>query len=315
MKNKIYNLGIAAAATVMMGAMFKMMHFPGAALLILAGVALLLFGFLPAGLKSSYKASSAEGSGLLSVVTWITAFVIFVSMVFKILHWPFAGTMMLIAIPFPFVVFLPVYLFTAGKNRNHSILDPVFVLMLLVLFSVSSALLAVSVTRYSLNEGLLMGKQYRTLGQSVEVLQHDDNERLPGELKLKAAAVQLYADECIHILLKADGSSYEEWVSNPFQVTRGDNRFIAAEVLLSDKGNSMAEQLAREINEFCTAIEKTAMNKQLAGSARKFYGIESQSTDLRSWSEETFSNVFLTWAILRLESIKANTALLRMASL
>jgi hypothetical protein len=187
--------------------------------------------------------------------------------------------------------------------------------MLLVLFSVSSALLAVSVTRYSLNEGLLMGKQYRTLGQSVEVLQHDDNERLPGELKLKAAAVQLYADECIHILLKADGSSYEEWVSNPFQVTRGDNRFIAAEVLLSDKGNSMAEQLAREINEFCTAIEKTAMNKQLAGSARKFYGIESQSTDLRSWSEETFSNVFLTWAILRLESIKANTALLRMASL
>ncbi len=52
------------------------------------------------------------------------------AMLFKIMHWPGAGYVLRVSLPFPFVVFLPVFLAAASKNRNFNIYNTIAVLFL-----------------------------------------------------------------------------------------------------------------------------------------------------------------------------------------
>ena len=61
-------------------------------------------------------------------------------MLFKIQHWPGAGKLLMIALPFPYVVFLPVFLAVTSRNKSFSINNTVFVLFLLAGISVFSVL-------------------------------------------------------------------------------------------------------------------------------------------------------------------------------
>ena len=110
MKQKIYILGIVSAMVLITGAMFKVQHWPGAGVLITAGTVLLLTVFLPAALINHYRVNGNKQYKLLYITIYVTCFVVFTAMLFKIQHWPFAGYLVLIGVPFPFVVFLPVWL-------------------------------------------------------------------------------------------------------------------------------------------------------------------------------------------------------------
>jgi hypothetical protein len=144
MKTKTYITGLITTTLVFLGATFKVMHWPGAGKLLTTGIIFLLFIFLPPALISGYKGEGRKESLSLYIVTYITCLVTFASMLFKIMHWPGAGILLIIAIPFPFVVFLPVYLYITGKNESHNIYNTVAVLFLLVVFSSLTALLTLN---------------------------------------------------------------------------------------------------------------------------------------------------------------------------
>ena len=55
MKNKIYIIGLLSSMFIITGAMFKIMHWPGAGISLILGIALLCSVFLPAATISSYK--------------------------------------------------------------------------------------------------------------------------------------------------------------------------------------------------------------------------------------------------------------------
>ena len=147
MKQKIYILGVITTLIVFIGAIFKVNHMPGAGVMLTLGLLTMVFIFLPAALINHYKSEESNHNLLLYIVTYLTCFVIFISMLFKIQHWPFAGVMFTIALPFPYVIFLPVFLIVTAKNKNFNIYNTVFVLLLLALNSVFSALLALNVQK------------------------------------------------------------------------------------------------------------------------------------------------------------------------
>ncbi len=144
MKNKTYITGLITTALALLGVSFKILHFPGANILLTAGIIFLLFVFLPPALISGYKGEGRRESLPLYVVTYITCLITFTAMLFKIQHWPGAGWLLLVSIPFPFVVYLPTYLYITGKNESHNIYSTVSVLFLLVIFSSLTALLALN---------------------------------------------------------------------------------------------------------------------------------------------------------------------------
>ena len=156
MKQKIYTLGVLTSIIVVAGSLMKMFHFPGAGMTLMAGIAMLLLVFLPAALISHYRNGDNRARKGLYIVTWLTCFVVFTSMLFKVLHWPYAGVALMVALPFPYVVFLPFFLAVTKRDTGTSIHDTVSVLFLLAGVSVFSALLSLNVSRQRIDDKLIM---------------------------------------------------------------------------------------------------------------------------------------------------------------
>src|SRR5512133_645826 len=147
MKQKIYLLGMITVMITVLGVMFKVSHYPGAAILLVTGVTVMVMVFIPTALRNHFKSEEAGHNLSLYIVTWLTCLVVFAGMLFKILHWPLAGYLMIIALPFPYVVFLPVFLTVTGRNKNFDINNTVYILFLLSAISVISLLLALNVSK------------------------------------------------------------------------------------------------------------------------------------------------------------------------
>jgi len=145
MKQKIYILGLITTALIITGSLLKINHWPGAGPLLILGIALLVLVFLPLALRNHYRTEGNRKNLALYIVTWLTCLVVFGAMLFKIMHWPGAGKALMIALPFPYVVFLPVFLAVTAKTKSFSIYNTVYILFLLAGISVFSALLALNV--------------------------------------------------------------------------------------------------------------------------------------------------------------------------
>ncbi len=128
--------------------------------MITAGTLILVLIFFPAALINNYKAEGNNQNRLLYIVTYITCFVVFIGMLFKIMHWPYAGIALLIALPFPYIVFLPVFLIVTSKNKNFNIYNTVFVLLLLALNSVFSGLLSLNVSKETIDDSYNISRNY-----------------------------------------------------------------------------------------------------------------------------------------------------------
>ncbi len=84
-------------------------------------------------------------------------------MLFKVMHWPGAGKALMIALPFPYVVFLPVFLAVTAKDKSFSIYNTVYVLFLLAGISVFSALLALNVSKEKIDDSMGLSRSYNRL--------------------------------------------------------------------------------------------------------------------------------------------------------
>ena len=179
MKQKIYILGLLTVLVVFTGLVFKVNHFAGAGILLITGFVIFVLVFLPIALRNHYKAEGTRQSLLLHIVIWLTCFVVFTGMLFKILHWPFAGTMLTISLIFPYVVFLPAFLVTTSKNKNFNIYNTVFVLLLLTATSVLSALLSLNVSAARIRDSYNLSSHYTMLKRFwTSFLQVIQNPRL-----------------------------------------------------------------------------------------------------------------------------------------
>lgn len=167
MKQKIYMLGLATVILISLGILFKLNHWAGAGIMLTLGITVLVLVFTPAALVNSYKADAEKGKGLLYFVTWLTVLVVFAAMLFKIQHWPWAGVLMMISIPFPFVVFLPVFLISVKGRKDQSIYDTVSVLILLMIVSCFTVLLGLNVSKDRIIGSLGLMSNYN---RSEEVL-------------------------------------------------------------------------------------------------------------------------------------------------
>lgn len=228
MKQKIYILGLISAMILSTGVIFKMEHWPAAGIMITAGTLLLVLLFFPAALKNNYKAEGNSQNRLLYIVTYITCFVVFIGVLFKIMHWPYAGVALSIALPFPYIVFLPVFLIVTSKNKNFNIYNTVFVLLLLAMNSVFSGLLSLNVSKETIDDSYNISRNYNKVGAAMA--------QLP--VIINGSAVNQKIDEIIKItndyqdlILKHEGMTREQWKKDPGNLVRPDNVNTAASIL------------------------------------------------------------------------------------
>ena len=120
MKKSVYYPGIACTILMLFGCMFKIMHWPGASVTLTVSILLFCFYFLPAALVNSYKSQETPKYKTLHIITFIVFSICMMGVLFKVMHWPGAGAFLIIGLPLPFVLFLPVYLYSTKDEKKEN---------------------------------------------------------------------------------------------------------------------------------------------------------------------------------------------------
>jgi hypothetical protein len=307
MKQKLYIFGLINSLIIFTGIIFKVNHFPGAGILLTIGLVTFSVFFIPAALISNYR-NSENKSPALYFVTWLTCFVVFTAMLFKIQHWPGAGIALTIAIPFPYVVFLPVFLAVTSKIRNFSIYNTVFVLLLLALNSVFSALLALNVARSRIDDSLNLSMNYNKI---EPVLMRLPVEQAQNPVSQKIDAVLSTINEYRDLILKQEGISRSQWISNPQTLWRPDARGVAAIPLYNSNEYKPGERLETGLKDLIAELDKL-QGESLSGSAAIF-NYEQSPKNEQSWGSRTFGDINLSWALTYLDGLEVNLRMLKLS--
>ncbi len=308
MKQKIYIFGVITVLVIFAGTVFKINHLAGAGILLTTGLAAMVLYLLPVALNNNYKAEGTGKNLPLYVVTWITCFVVFTAMLFKIMHWPFAGTLVTIALPFPYVVFLPVFLIVTTRNKNFSIYNTVFVLMLIVFNSVFSGLLSLNVTRNRIGDSFNLSGNYTRF----EVILNLIPDKMPDNLVVKKInEVLKTVDNYQEIIMKQEHISSEQWINNPETILKPDSKGIAARALLDSGDRPEGTELLNGLKSLVKSMEITPGYAELAKQAPLIFDIVSPTGREEDWYSWKFKDNNLSWVLIYLDGLETNLKMIR----
>ena len=306
MKQKMYILGIVTVLIIFAGTVFKVNHWPLAGFMIVIGLLTLVLVFLPIALIDHYKAMGNRENLLLHIVTWLTCFVVFTGILFKIMHWPFANTILTVALIFPYVVFLPVFLVTTSKDKNFNIYNTVFVLLLLATNSVLSALLSLNVSAERINDSYNLSRQYIQVGKVLDQLPANDSK---SRIVLKIDEVLKVADEYKSLILKFEGMTPEQY-NYAGDLLRPDLRGAAVQALSTTGNAKLGEKLDNSLKELIKEIENTPGCNELTKAIPVILDLNPQNEDepLLIWHNITNT---LSWTLIYLEGLETNLKMIK----
>jgi hypothetical protein len=134
MKNLMKISGIISTILVTFGALFKIEHWPGGGILVSLGYLVLLTTFLPSLMYVLYSENKAGSNRFVYISGFMGFFVFFLSLLFKIQHWPGAGILMGLGILLICLFFLPALLNKFIRESEDRIYIPIIYLGIACLF-------------------------------------------------------------------------------------------------------------------------------------------------------------------------------------
>ncbi|OQX98666.1 MAG: hypothetical protein B6I20_10805 [Bacteroidetes bacterium 4572_117] len=142
MKKSIYIIGIICLSITLLATLFKVGHLQGAGVLLTVGLGGLTFAFLPLAFAKLLKSTDDKLLKLVYAAAFISFSVNFIGMLFKILHWPGAGILMVVGIPLPFILFLPAYITYHNKRKLKTDINFSAIILFMIYVGVFTSLLA-----------------------------------------------------------------------------------------------------------------------------------------------------------------------------
>jgi len=123
MKNTMKISGIAGTVLLGFAALFKVMHWPAASVMLITGVALLALVFLPSALGVLWKETHNPKRLFLFISAFLAFFFLFAGVLFKVMHWPGAAIALSISVLSAVLFFIPAltvdrFRDPEGKNKR-----------------------------------------------------------------------------------------------------------------------------------------------------------------------------------------------------
>ena len=132
MKNVMIRSGAFTAICFTAGILFKLMHWPGAAALQLASIAVFSFLFLPILFLFKTKEVDLRSQKIIIGIATVFCFMFGMSTLFKLMHWPFANILWLSCLGILLFVFLPLFFFTGIRNAETKVNTIISSILILV---------------------------------------------------------------------------------------------------------------------------------------------------------------------------------------
>lgn len=118
MRRTMHITGITAATLLLLGSIFKIQHWPGAAAMYILGAAALCFLFMPLFLTVRIKEKPGKLITISNIIGALGAAMLCIGILFKIMHWPFANILMNLGGFSLMLIFLPIYLYNGYKPKQ-----------------------------------------------------------------------------------------------------------------------------------------------------------------------------------------------------
>lgn len=131
MKKLMIVSGIFAGMVFSSGIVFKFAHWPGASALIVVAILTLSLVFLPLYFTLKIQEKEETKDKVLTGLTSLVCIGISLSVLFKVMHWPYANALGLVSLFILMLLFLPVYFITGIRNpdtKMNTILSSVLII-------------------------------------------------------------------------------------------------------------------------------------------------------------------------------------------
>jgi len=315
MKKLQYIYGILTVILVFLGVTFKVQHWPGASVMLVLGITCLLFLFMPAALIDNYRHEGSAKNRWLYIVGYLTTLVVLGGSLFKIMHWPGAGVVILIALPFPFVVFLPVYLYITSKIENFDLTKTVLVLFLMAHLSAFSALLALNVSKNVLDSSLLLTRTGIEMQAGLEKVVNADLA-VPEAVRGRGVELLAAIEECQRVILLGTGDSPQSFAQDVFSLQNKDSQNMGWKAGGFEEPGSAGEKMLMAMRNFKSELANSNPSPSLKSLADKLLCTEEASDENPAMYDYTLEanllSQHLTWVMDYLEGLKQNTMILQM---
>jgi hypothetical protein len=321
-KNKLaINLSaLVGGISLMLGVLWKIMHWPGSAMLLLIGWSLLLLVYLPLLLFSKIKETDDKAEKN-SYVLGVIALIIFeLATMFKFMHWPGAGPMLLVGSFLLIAVFLPI--FTRIKMQKNKLNAGQFTFLITiamyatVLTSLLSINVSVPVLQHFVNEENTNAKliayfknkkEKATVSDSLSQLTAGQYAQIQNSAdKIKTLVNELKTD-LIAKVEHLDQQAATGYISHPNDLRRIDNYDLVNAELFGPNGNPKLKSLKTELSNFKNTVLEVLGDTSLSALFDTSDKPHGEST--RSWEELRFRNNFLIGALNQLSEIERNVLL------
>jgi len=206
------------------------------------------------------------------------------------------------------VVFLPVFLITTSKNKNFNIYNTVFVLLLLMLNSVFSALLGLTVSRERIMDSYSLSKNYNKVEVVLDQLP-DLNAKSPVCLKINDALE--IVNEYKNLILHSEGLSVEEWENNPGNLLRPDSRQAAVKALSTTGNSIVGTELDNSLKNLVKEIKNTPGYEELAETVPAILDLELQDGGESALKFYNLADNNLVWVLVYLDAIETNLKMIK----
>lgn len=306
MKQKIYILGLVTAMIVFLGTLFKVNHWPGAGILLMSGILILVFVFLPLALVNSFKAEGNKSNRLLYIVTWLTALVVFIAMLFKVQHWSWGGYLMLVSIPFPFLVFLPVFLLVTSRNKEHNIYTTVYMLFFLVILSCFTVLLALNVSKEKIAESLGIARNYTTAEKAADNLTVRHQSSIDQKIDELISLTEQYRS----LYLEYYGITDVQWKSDP-EVFLISGAYGKSARRFDDQEGTINMNLLSGFRDLIKLLEETPGCENLASAAPSVFSLRKTGSGDYNWDSVLILYPFQPWLMIHFDGLETNLKMIR----
>lgn len=263
MKKVTFGFGLTSTFLLLAGTIFKLMHWPGANIMFMMGAVILALIYLPLILHHKIK-ESPKNEAVLHIAGFIGLALTTVGSLFKIMHWPGAGMLLMIGMGTLAFLYVPIYFY---KKYQVSANKPITFSASLV--AMTCLILVFALTRVNNSQqydyGLtLIDAQLRT---SVE--NTSKNNLLYAELEneYRASEIRNAASKAISqlrltratIIASVDNISLEEASKLKLSEVRNSSDFKTPTELLFNAADGEPVSTSALINEL-DAFKSAAIN-------------------------------------------------------
>lgn len=324
MKKFMYILGTIAPSLLIVGAIFKLQHWPGASILIVLGSFLLAAIYLPVFAMVSMRDTRKREKKVnktLYVAGVITGFIFITGVLFKIMHWPGAGIALTVSVLLTVAVFIPILVVHALKDKENQVQSFSILIFVLSFMAVNIMVFALRVSKNVLHSMVVASQDQMVTSRLLETSNTlflrttMEAEALPGELEAanqiheKTGELDNYLQEImVDILLAShednrlaiaeDGSIDLDLVKD-LDVHKSTELVIFGSQFEIGKGPALEKSLESH-REFLLTNAGSDLDKVI----NEMLDISGQYLNEATWLQETFAQAPMISAMISLSNLQ-----------